>query len=312
MTTAAELAAAGISPGQLRRLVHSGALLRLTRGGYVPAAAAAQRSDNAAEHELIAAAILAATSPGAVVSHHSAAMLHGLDLLGRASTTVALTRPPESTSSRTGRPGVRIHAAALPAGHVVTRHGVPVTSIARTVIDLARTSSFLAGVVAADCALHTTKTTKAELQAVITACPRWPGLQAARQVVAFADARSESVLESISRVAFRDHGLPPPDLQVLVGDAAGIIGRADFLWCAHRTIAEADGAIKYKDPARAMAQLERDKRLREAGFEIVHFTWQDITRTPGQVAASINAAFRRANALTAAGGRTWRPPSSRT
>ena len=312
--TTAELAAFGTSRGQLQRLVQRGALLRLARGGYASATlVAAQSGDRATEHAVLAAAAVMVAGPGTVVSHHSAALVHGLDMLGRGiGETVALTRPPESTSRRSGPPGVRLHVAALPAGHVVTRHGVPVTSIARTVIDLARTSSFLAGVVAADCALHTTKTTKAELQAVITACPRWPGLQAARQVVAFADARSESVLESISRVAFRDHGLPPPDLQVLVGDAAGIIGRADFLWCAHRTIAEADGAIKYKDPARAMAQLERDKRLREAGFEIVHFTWQDITRTPGQVAASINAAFRRANALTAAGGRTWRPPSSRT
>jgi hypothetical protein len=124
------------------------------------------------------------------------------------------------------------------------------------------------------------------------------GLQAARQAVAFADARSESVLESISRVAFH-HGLPPPDLQVWVGDATDMIGRADFLWRAHRTIAEADGAIKYADPTRAKAQLERDKRLREAGFEVVHFTWPDITRTPGQVAAAINAAFRRATALAA-------------
>jgi very-short-patch-repair endonuclease len=78
-----------------------------------------------------------------------------------------------------------------------------------------------------------------------------------------------------------------------------MIGRADFLWRAHRTIAEADGAIKYAAPARAMAQLERDRRLREAGFEVVHFTWQEITQTPGQVAASITAAFRRATALAA-------------
>lgn len=39
----------------------------------------------------------------------------------------------------------------------------------------------------------------------------------AREVVAFSDARSESALEPISRVAFRDHGLPPPRLQVWVG-----------------------------------------------------------------------------------------------
>jgi len=56
---------------------------------------------------------------------------------------------------------------------------------------------------------------------------------------------------------------------------------------------EADGAIKYATPARAMAQLDRDARLREAGFEVVHFTWQQVTRTPDQVVASIKTAFRR-------------------
>lgn len=47
------------------------------------------------------------------------------------------------------------------------------------------------------------------------------------------------------------------------------------------------------DPSRAMAQLHRDARLRQAGFEVVHFTWSEIIREPDQVAASIRAAFRR-------------------
>jgi hypothetical protein len=247
----------------------------------------------------MAAAVLAVSGAGTVVSHHSAALIHGLDMLGRsAGKTVALTRPPASTSRRSGPPGVRLHVAALPAGHVVVRHGMPVTSAARTVIDLSRTCSFLAGVVVADSALRTGQTTKAELRSVSTACAHWRGIRTARQVAAFCDAGSESVLESISRVAFRAYGLPPPELQVWVGDETEMIGRADFLWRACRTIAEADGAIKYADPSRAMAQLERDARLREAGFEVVHFTWRDITRTPGEVAASIRAAFRRASVLS--------------
>jgi hypothetical protein len=273
----------------------------LARGAYAPAAlVAALSGDRAEEHAVLVAAALAVTGPGAVVSHHSAALIHGLDLLGReANKSVALTRPPGGTGSRTARPGVRLHAAALPAEHVVVRYGMPVTSAARTVIDLARTSSFPAGVVVADSALRTKKTAKAELQSVIAACPRWPGLQVARQVAAFCDAGSESVLESIGRVALHAQGLPAPELQVWVGDETEVIGRADFLWRAQRTIAEADGAIKYADPSRAKAQLERDARLREAGFEVVHFTWQEITREPGQVVASIRAAFRRATVLSA-------------
>ncbi len=115
--------------------------------------------------------------------------------------------------------------------------------------------------------------------------------------VAQADARPESVLESISRVAFHEQGLPPPVLQAWVGDAEEMIGRVDFLWRDHRTIGEADGAIKYADPSRARAQLWRDARLRQAGFEVVHFTWDEIIHEPGQVAATIRAAFRRRAAV---------------
>jgi hypothetical protein len=182
--------------------------------------------------------------------------------------------------------------AALPAGHVISCRGLAVTSVARTVVDLARASSFRAGVVVADSALRRRQASKAGLDLCITTCARWPGIQNARRVVAFADGRAESVLESISRVAFDDLGLPPPDLQAWVGGEE-IIGRADFLWRAYRTVGEADGALKYADPARAMAQLERDARLRAAGFEVVHFTWQDITRMPDKVLARIKMAFRR-------------------
>ncbi len=265
------------------------------RGVYARAAPAAEAAgDPAGEHALRVAAALALVGPEAVGSHRSAAVIHGLDLLGRHQAgPVAVTRPRGCGGSRTARPGIRLHTAALPAGQVVGRRGVRVTSVARTVVDLARTSSFRAGVVVADSALHERRASRAELRAVLTACGRWPGIQQARQVVAFADARSESVLESISRAAFRDQGLPSPDLQAWVGDDDGVIGRTDFLWRGYRTIGEADGAIKYSDPSRAMAQLQRDALLRAAGFEVVHFTWDEIMRDPGQVAAAIRAAFRR-------------------
>lgn len=160
-------------------------------------------------------------------------------------------------------------------------------------MDLARTSSVRAGVVTADSALHAGGASKQELERVLADCPRWPGLARARQVVAVSDGRAESVLESVSRVVFAEQGLPPPDLQVWVGGDDWVIGRVDFLWREFRTIAEADGAAKYANPSRALAQLQRDTRLREAGFEVVHFTWQEIMQVPEAVAAAIRATFRR-------------------
>ena len=295
IATTAELVAGGMSRGQLRRLAQRGAWLQLAHGVFAPAGlVAAASGDAAGKHAVRVAAALARTGPGAAASHHSAALIYGLDVLGRQSVEqVALTRPPGTTSRRASRPGVHIHIATLSQGDVVTWRGLPVTSVARTVVDLARASSISGGVVVADSALRTKRVSKAELHLCTTACAGWPGIQNARRAAAFADARSESVLESISRVAFHDHGLPPPDLQAWVGSKDEVIGRADFLWRAYRTVGEADGAIKYADPARAISQLDRDARLREAGFEVVHFTWQDITRSPGRVMARIKTAFQR-------------------
>ena len=188
---------------------------------------------------------------------------------------------------------MRVHVAALPADHVVSYRGVPLTSVPRTVIDLARTLPFAEGVAVADSALNARLTSRAALGAVIADCPRWPGLQRARQVTAFSDARPESVLESLGRAAFHQLGLPPPDLQVWVGDDEEVIGRVDFLWRRYRTVGEADGALKYQNPARARARLERDARLRAAGYEVVHFTWPEITRVPAQVVDAIRVAFSR-------------------
>jgi hypothetical protein len=175
---------------------------------------------------------------------------------------------------------------------VIKRYGLPVTSVARTVADLARTSPFMDGVVVADSALHAGKTTDAELAGVLAACRSWPGIDRARRVVAFSDHRSESVLESCARVTFDERGLPPPELQVDIGDD-GFIGRVDFCWLEHLTIAEADGMLKYANPARAAAQLQRDQLLREAGYKVVHFTWRQLFRETERVIARIRDAFER-------------------
>jgi hypothetical protein len=241
---------------------------------------------------LSAAAATSALGPSAVASHHTAAQLHGLDLLGLPSPRLAITRPP-GVGSRSGRAGVLVHSADLPLAHVGGRLAVPVTTVPRTVVDVARTSSFREGVVVADSALRQKLTSKKELRAVLADCPRWPGVLGAADVVKFADGRAESVLESVARVVIRDCGLPPPELQVVVKGGGEFIGRVDFMWKQFRTIAEADGEAKYADRSRASYEFRRDARLREAGFEVVHFTWKDITSDADAVASLIRRAFER-------------------
>jgi len=226
-----------------------------------------------------------------------------------------VTRPPMAPGNGIGRAGIHLHLAALPPRDVIVRRGVPVTSVERTVVDLARVLPFRSGVVVADSALFSDQTSAAKLRTVIDACERWPGVDRARQVVDFAHPLAESPFESISRVAFRDGGLPAPQLQVWIMGHGHALGRVDFLWEEHRTIAEADGAAKYADPGVARKQLRRDAELREAGFEVVHFTWRDLTTTPDQVIGSIRAAFGRgglAGALDRSGALADRSTAGRS
>jgi predicted transcriptional regulator of viral defense system len=295
--TADQLLARGLTFERIRTLVRRGTLIRVGRGRYVTAKSAAPVLRLPEGRHLVAAgAALAGSGPHLVASHTTAARIHGLDLLDRPDDTVMLTQA-RGKGTRHPPKGTRLTAAALPASHVTVRYGLRVTTVARTVVDLARVLPFRAGVVTADAALDMRKVTKDELREILASSARWPGLARARDVVEFADGLSESVLESIARAAFRDLGLPPPQLNVWVG-GDDVVGRADFLWEQFNTIGEADGALKYKDPDRARRQLWRDSRLRDAGFEVVHFTWQEIDETPERVAASIRAAFERGKRLS--------------
>jgi len=304
MISTAELLRAGISDADLRALKDEGILMPMGRGIYARAGEALKLTAKPGGlRAMRATAAAVVCGHGAAISHRDAAIIHGLDLFktdNRAEqASASMTRPPGTRGSRTVRPGIELHTAALPAHHRIAWRGVQVTSTARTVVDLARSTSFVEGVVIADSALRRMLTTRAELEEVIKFCVRWSGIGRARKVVAFSDGRSESVFESISRVAFAEGGLPPPVLQAVVGKDGVIIGRADFFWPEFSTIAEADGAAKYANPEQARKQLRRDAELREAGFEVVHFGWQELRLNPDQVIEAIRAAFVRSTARQA-------------
>ena len=291
ISTVAELRAAGKSAAQIATLVRQGALVKVRFGIYARGDLAAGVLMRPNGNQLLtAAAVLLAQGPGAVASHETAAGIYGIELFKPNNRQVVLTKAPGR--NRSGRPSVRVHSAQLPAHQVAVKYGMPVTTAARTIVDLGRSLEFPAGVVAADSALHQRLVTKTDLEKALAECERWSGAKRAADVVAFADERAESVLESLARVVFRDCGLPPPELQVWVGGAEAV-GRVDFLWRQFRTVAEVDGRMKYSDPSRAVKQLDRDRQLRDAGYEVVHFGWQHITENHGYVNSTIRKAFER-------------------
>ena len=247
-------------------------------------------SDQRRAHALQVAAVIAAVGRDTVASHQSAATIHGIDLLNHPRELVTLTRSLPRRGSRRSSDGILFHAANVPPEHMTRLFGIRVTTAPRTVVDLARTSPFMAAVVAADSALWADKTTKAELSGVCGTCSQWPGVRQARQVIAFSDRRAESALESCARVAFHQLGLEPPELQVTIR-GEGFAYRVDFCWAQHRTIAEADGLAKLASRDDILAQFRRDRLLRDAGYKVVHLTWREIFETPAVVVARLRAAF---------------------
>jgi hypothetical protein len=133
---------------------------------------------------------------------------------------------------------------------------------------------------------------------VLASCDGWPGIGNARTVVEFASPLAESVLESCARVVFHQKGLPPPELQVtILGQGGSKIARVDFLWRECGVVAEADGLLKYQTGADAIAELKRDRLLREQGLDVIHFTWEELFREPERVVSRILTAFERARRL---------------
>jgi hypothetical protein len=188
-----ELIAAGWTDRELRRQQRTGELLRLARGIYLPAPDAPPRFE--ARHALLAAVRDEREACG-VLSHVSAALLHGMSTWGLPLDRVHRTRD-RRTGGRVGE-GVHVHAAPLDPGEVVELDGRLVTTAARTVIDVARTAGFEAAVAVADSALHKHLTDPDELARAVRRCTGWPGAPQARRVVAAADGDSESVGESVA------------------------------------------------------------------------------------------------------------------
>src|SRR4051812_19187941 len=186
-----ELLAGGLSYDELVRRTRAGELVRLRRGAYIPQGV----QDPADADRRLIEATLYQLSFRACVSHQSAALLHGLP--------VPIREPGVVTVTRTRRYGGRIdrhvhlRVASLQDSEIIEVSGIRTTSLARTIVDVARSQSFGDGVVVADAALRA-GLTAADLMAATEEGGHRPGGRRARRVAAFADGASENGGESRS------------------------------------------------------------------------------------------------------------------
>ncbi|MGH1549432.1 hypothetical protein ACRAWB_09775 [Leifsonia poae] len=211
-----------------------------------------------------------------VFSHRSAALVHGLPMLGRLPATID-------------------HLARGDTAHeVVEKRGLLVTSVARTVAELAGRASLMDGVVAADAALscgafgeRDPLVGRIDLLSAAERIRDPDQRRRAGDAVAFADGRAESPLESVSRVSLALIGAPPPRLQEEVSDLLGFRARLDFVWPELGVVGEADGLVKYLHPATAggrtahdvlAAQRKRQRLIESMGWRVIRWGWATATR----------------------------------
>lgn len=226
-----------------------------------------------------------------VVSHVSAAVLHGLPLWRVHLGQVHVTRSPPAKGHRGSQ--LHAHTALLEADEVVRLGDWAVTSVARTVIDLGRTLPFEQAVLAADHALHCRLVAVEELAAQLDRNRRLPGGLAASRVVSFADGRSKSLGESRSRIMIHRAGLPTPELQVEILDQEKHLADADFGFRRHRVVGQYDGKPRHTGASDAAEVVRVESaRLQAAGWSVVRWMWVDLDN-PGEVIANLQNALRR-------------------
>ncbi|GAB3618108.1 hypothetical protein GCM10027416_26650 [Okibacterium endophyticum] len=166
-----------------------------------------------------------------------------------------------------------------------------VTTPARTLADVARTASFRVAVVMLDFALSpgrahdAQRVTKQQVLQELGPVPDASGVVRARAVIEFADGRSGSVGESISRIVIDEIGFPEPDLQVRHPSPAGSYFETDFEWPRYRHIGEFDGAAKYlkeeylhgRTPGEVVrAEKRREDSLRSAGSTVTRWGIEEL------------------------------------
>ena len=279
--------ALGATDAEIRREVARGRWTAVAPGVIAPFALPDATDDRPAEllnarrlHALRATGA-ALGRPGQGVSGLSAAVLHGLSTMA-VPAEVELTAAAPRTMGRHGRALVR--GATLPDTHVTSWFGAPVTTVARTVVDVARHDR-RDGLVVADAALRERLTTARELADCLALAAGWPGARGAREVVGLACPLAESALESVLRLALHDAGFPPPTPQAVLGR-----WRVDLFWPEQRLVLEADGRGKYRDEE-LWEEKKRERALVRLGYRVERVTWADVVHDWPQTCAYLWQVF---------------------
>lgn len=234
-----------------------------------------------AEH--LQAAQLNQSSPrgGELFSHLSAALIHELPVSGFNAQKVEVVRPAVSRTYA----HLRVRRRSIPEGQH-TRTGIyPVTSLERTLIDVARDYSLEMAVPMFDHALRSRSTTLDAVMSSALECAEINGARKVETAIELADERRESAAESICGVRFFEFGISGFVPQVNIFDSdMNWLGRVDFCHEAAKVIVEVDGMGKYSlgsgNPNREIEKEKlRESALSAAGYLVIRLTWRQLFRS---------------------------------
>lgn len=277
--------ARGYTDDHLEWHVKNKELHRLGNGAYaVIADLPADSADRDAELYRLRCLSHATSGRGSksVLSHQSAAAVHGLAVL-----KADRTRVHTVNVARAGGAVLKkrhLHTGPVPPAQRVAISGVPVTSLVRTAVDVACAAGTFEGALTVFDSALDHGASSAALEAELDAHRR-VGIAMARRALAHADSGAKSAGESWCRAQMIDDGLPLPRLQVhyLLPSQDAFV---DFDW-ENKLVGEFDGACKYRVPdtataAQAAKIIMREKRRQDEiealGPKVVRCRWKHLER----------------------------------
>jgi Protein of unknown function (DUF559) len=280
-----QLRALGLSASAVRARAAAGRLHRIYRSVYslVP-------RELLTREEIWLAAVLAC-GPGAVLSHRSAAALHGMRRYGGARIDVTIP-----TRTERKRPGIDVHrSTTLTPADVTIVENIPCTSVARTLFDLAEVINRRGLERSFD---QAEVLEVFDLRAIEDQLARNPTRPAARVVRAVLDEHyigstvTWSELEERFLRLCRDYGLPQPEVNAWVVLPDGGAIRGDFVWRAERIIVETDGRQFHGTRQAFERDRRRDQRTMVARWQPVRTTRRQLERSPEEVVETVLALMK--------------------
>ena len=261
--TLAQLMRAGHTRGSIRQRLRSGWLRRIHRGVYLV---------GAIEPPLARAmAATLACGRGALLGHHPAAVLWAL--LAGPARGMHVTVPGRHV---TGPAGVTVHRTGRLDPRDATRHlGIPVTSPARTLLDLATVTSPRELARAVEQAQILNLVTDRSLNEQFARYPHHNGLAAVRDATTAKPRLTRSEAERRLLELIRAARLPEPETNVRVAGH-----EVDFLWREHALVVEVDGYAFHASRAAFERDRRRDAALKAHGIDTIRVSWTQIADEP--------------------------------